>query len=129
LASVGRFVQSIRRALSNVYIVATTHAAYRTVIDQIENDGQDVFMAADLVRQLREHPGWRLLEDTIAAHERRNVDRLVNETTKPEQIPYLRGLIVGLRALNEAADTIVTRAEEVRVENQKRLAAQELAHV
>jgi hypothetical protein len=112
-----------------MYIVASTHAAYRTVIDQIEKDGEDVFMAALLVQQLRDHPGWKLIEDTIAAHERRSVDQLVNHTTKPDEIPRLRGLIVGLRAMNEAADTIVTRAEEIREANRKRLEAQEMQHV
>lgn len=104
-----------------------THAGYRSVIDDM--DDSELFMAADLVRDLTAHPGWKVLADSIAAHERRNVDQLVNFTTKPEQIPYLRGLIVGLRAIHEAADTIVTRAEEVREANRQRIAAQELEHV
>lgn len=100
-------------------------AAYRTVIDQIEKDGEDVFMAATLVEQLRAHPGWQLVADSIAAHEQRCVDRLINPTTKPEQIPYLRGEITGLRSMREAAETIVSRAEEVAETNRRK----EIEHV
>lgn len=50
--------------------------------------------------------------DSIGSHEQKMLDRLLNETTDPEEIPRLRGLLAGLKSAREAAETIVSYAAE-----------------
>lgn len=85
-------------------------AAYRHLARQLELP--DLLMQADLVRETMASPGWKLVVDSIAEHEQKMLAQLLNETTKPEEIPRLRGLVTGLRSMQEAADSIVSLAEE-----------------
>lgn len=85
-------------------------AAYRHLIRQMELS--DVLMQAELVRETTSTPGWKFLADSIAEHEQRMLAQLLHETTKPEEIPRLRGLVNGLRSMHEAAESIVAYAME-----------------
>jgi hypothetical protein len=85
-------------------------AAYRHLARQMELP--DLLTQADLVREAMATPGWEFVVASIAEHEGRMLAQLLHETTKPEEIPRLRGLVNGLRSMQEAADSIVTLAEE-----------------
>lgn len=81
----------------------------------------DLLLAAEQVEALTRLPGWALLMDLIAAHERRETDRLLNGTTKPEEVQRLRGVLAGLRAPREALETVLAVAAEREAEAKKRL--------
>lgn len=98
-------------------------AAYRHLARQLEDP--DLFTSADLLRETMATPGWKLLVDSIAEHESRMLAQLLNETTKPEEIPRLRGLVQGLRSVHEAADSILALADEREADARARHAAQE----
>jgi hypothetical protein len=102
-------------------------AAYRHLARQWEDP--DLFRNADLLRETMATPGWTFVLDAIAEHERRMVAQLLNETTRAEEIPRLRGLVSGLRAMSEAADSILSLAVEREQEARKRAKAQETANV
>lgn len=72
----------------------------------------DLLRKADEVRHVIEHPGFKFLVDSIAEREGKMLARLLNESTRPEDIPRLRGLVAGLRSIHEAADSILTFADE-----------------
>jgi hypothetical protein len=101
-------------------------AAYRHLVRQLELP--DLLLQADLVRATTATPGWKILVDAIGEHESRMLAQLLNETTKAEEVPRLRGLVNGLRSAQEAADSILTLAEERLSEAQRESArAQEIA--
>jgi hypothetical protein len=89
----------------------------------------DLLMQAEMVRELADHPAWVFVLEVIAEHERKMLARLLNETTKPEEIPRLRGLIAGLQAARDAADTIVSFAVDRERDAKRAIAAQEPSHV
>jgi hypothetical protein len=96
-------------------------AAYRHLARQMEL--ADLLTQAELVRAAMDTPGWRFIADSIAEHRQKMLAQLLNETTRPEEIPRLRGLVNGLDAMQEAAQSVLDLAQE-------RLAAadQETAH-
>ena len=85
-------------------------AAYKSQVENLELP--ELIGQAEIVRDATETPGWRLVQASVDAHRDRMLRRLLNETTKPEDIPYLRGVVAGLESMREAADAIVTLAEE-----------------
>lgn len=89
----------------------------------------DLLRRADDVRNLARNPGWELVLDVIGSWEALNLQRLLNETTKPEDIARLRGLLTGLASAREAADSIVAYAEEAEAKANERVRAQEHEHV
>lgn len=88
-----------------------------------------LLMQVDDVRSLLEHPGWRLVLECVAAHEQKMLAQLLNSTTKAEEIPRLRGLLVGLASAREAAESIVSFAEDEEMKANQRLKTQEHEHV
>lgn len=80
---------------------------------------------ADLVREMVRTPAWAFVMAQIADNEQKSLARLLNETTRPEEIPRLRGLVAGLAAPREAAESIVSYAEEAERKANERLRAQE----
>lgn len=89
----------------------------------------DLFRTADLVREATATPGWKFIADSIEEHERKMNDQLLNETTKPEDIGRLRGLITGLRSMQQAAQSILDYAEEREAKANDRIRKQEPSHV
>jgi hypothetical protein len=100
-------------------------AAYRHLARQLED--ADLFRTADLVRETLATPGFKFIADSIAEHERKMNDQLLNETTKPEDIGRLRGLITGLRAMQEAGKSILEYAEERESKANERLRQESIA--
>lgn len=88
----------------------------------------DQVQDADLVREVVKHPGWEIVAAAIAAHHEKLFAQLLNPTAKHDDVDRLRGELRGLQAMGEAADTIVSFAEERDREARARLAAQEPAH-
>jgi hypothetical protein len=72
----------------------------------------DLLTRAELVREMTETFGWRYLTEAIDQHEQKMLARLLNESTHPEEIPRLRGLLSGLRSAREAAESIISYAAE-----------------
>lgn len=99
-----------------------TVAAYTRSLPR--DDLPALLYQADMVRETTSTPGWRFVLAAIADHEQQMLARLLNETTKPDDVPRLRGLLAGLAAMREAADSIVSFAEEAE-EKANRATAQE----
>lgn len=89
----------------------------------------DLLTRAELVRETTRTPGWGYVLEAIAAHEQKMLARLLNEATKPEEIPRLRGLLSGLASMREAAETILDSAKEAEDEARQRHVARETANV
>ena len=106
---------------SNLGTVPQRHAAYSGPLSEMPY--QALLDVAERAEDLAEHPVWLLVLDVIAAHERREMDRLLNMTTKPEEVTRLRGLIQGLRSPREALETILAVAQEREREAKTRLEA------
>lgn len=100
-------------------------AAYRHLSRQLELP--DLLVQADQVRETMATPGWEILAAAIGEHESRMMKRLLHETTHAEDIPWLRGLVQGLRSMQEAADSLISHAEEREAEA-RRKTAQETAN-
>lgn len=98
--------------------------AYRHLARQLED--RDLFLQAELIRETIATPGWKFLADSIAEHEGKMLAQLLNETTKPEEIPRLRGLVQGLRSIHEAAESILTFADERAEQARQSARAQEI---
>lgn len=105
--------------------MATTAAYTRNLP---KDDLQALIFQADMVRETVASPGWRFVLDAIEDHESRMLTQLLNETTKAEDIPRLRGLVTGLHSMREAAESILEFATEREREANQRT-AQELANV
>lgn len=88
----------------------------------------DLLMQAEDVRSMTEGRGWNLVLECIAAHEAKMLQQLLNQTTKAEEIPRLRGLLVGLASARDAAESIVSFAENEEKKANQRV-AQEQSHV
>lgn len=99
------------------------NAAYTRSLHEM--DLPDLLYRAETVRELADHPGWKFVLSCIADHEAQMLQRLLNETTKPEDIGRLRGLLTGLSSAREAADSIVSHAADREREANKRHEAQE----
>lgn len=97
-------------------------AAYTHTVQDLELP--ELLVLADDIRELMDHPGWRPVVEAIAAHRERMYARLLNESTKPEEVVRLRGLLSGLASMQEAAETILELARE-----REREAQQETANV
>lgn len=91
----------------------------RTVTDL---DLPDKLVLADLIREASAHPGWQTVLDAIDAHKAKMLQRLLHEGTKPDDIPYLRGLIAGLDSMREATDAIMAHAAEAEAEAKRQSA-------
>jgi hypothetical protein len=98
-----------------------SNAAYTHTLREL--DLPDLLTRAELVQATTASFGWQYVTEAITEHERKMTARLLNEATKPEDIPYLRGLLSGLRSMREAAETIVAFAADREAE-----AKQEHAH-
>lgn len=83
---------------------------------------------ADQVAALIETPAWKFLMARVAEHEQKMLARLLNESTKPEEIPRLRGLISGLASGREAAESVIAYAAEAeRTANERQQAQEQIA--
>lgn len=100
-------------------------AQYRHTVTDLELP--DLLVQADLIREATDQPGWQVVLDAIDAHKAKMLQRLLHEGTKPDDIPYLRGLIAGLDSMREAADSITRLAVERETEA-KRHTAREMTH-
>lgn len=85
-------------------------AAYKDLVTKLGLP--ELLMEAEDVRDATQTPGWKLVQASIDVHYERTLQRLLNETTKPEDIPRLRGLVEGLRSMRDAADAITGLATE-----------------
>lgn len=102
-------------------------AAYKHLARQLED--ADLFRMAELVRETVETPGFKFLRDSIAEHRQKMLAQLLNETTRPEEITRLRGLIAGLDSMEAAAQSITDYATERESAANERLKRQEPSHV
>jgi hypothetical protein len=103
-----------------------SHPAYtRTLNEMAKKQLPELLEKADLVRELQRSPGWAFVLEQIADRHQQAYSRLLNETCKPEDVPRLRGLLDGLNAASEAAESIVAYAEEAERKANERLRAQE----
>lgn len=100
-------------------------AGYRHLARQLED--ADLFVTADLIREAMATPGWKFVRDSIAEHERRMNDQLLNASTRPEEVVRLRGLVLGLRSMEGAAQSILELAEEREQRANERVQQEQLA--
>lgn len=75
-------------------------------------DLPDLLTGADDIRETMATPGWTLVMAEIDAHRERLTARLVHQSAKPDDIPYMRGQIEALRSMREAAESILVLAKE-----------------
>jgi hypothetical protein len=106
---------------SNFGTVLRRHAAFSSSLSESEMTLPELLLAAEHVRELAEHPGWVLVLDLLDGHARREMDRLLSMTTKPEEVTRLRGVLAGLRSPREAAETVLAVAADREREAKKRL--------
>lgn len=109
------------RPLAARHFVTVAAAQYHHTVKDLELP--DLLVQADLIREAMETPGWETVQAAIDAHKAKMLQRLLHEATKPDDIPYLRGLVAGLDSMREAAAAIVTLAVE-----RERAAIQEHSH-
>src|SRR3954463_8814939 len=100
-------------------------AAYKHLARQLED--ADLFRTADLIRETVDTPGFKFLRDSIAEPRQKMLAQLLNETTRPEEITRLRGLIAGLDSMEQAAQSILEFAEEREAKANQRLAQEQIA--
>lgn len=81
-----------------------------------EQSVPELLYKAELVEQVMAMPGWAVIESAVNEHARRMLDQLLNGTTRPEEITRLRGLILGLGSMRDAAQAILDYAQERRSE-------------
>lgn len=85
----------------------------------------ELLVAADALRETMRTDAWNLVQESIEYRRERLMDRLTHQATKAEDIDYLRGQIEGLKSMREAADAILSLAEQ----REKEARAQEPTHV
>lgn len=100
--------------------------AYTRNLPREPRDLPRLLEMADLVREIQRAPAWQYVQAQIASYEQQQLARLLNETTKPEDIPRLRGLVAGLASMREAAESIVAFAEDAERKANQRI-KQEIA--
>lgn len=101
-------------------------AAYRHLARQLELP--DLLRQAEMIRDTMATEGWGYIAASIAEHEQKMLAQLLNETTPAEDIPRLRGLVTGLKSMQEAAQSILDLATE-REQEMRARNAQEHTHV
>lgn len=101
--------------------MATSNPAYTRTLSRDGKDLPRLLEMADLIRELQATHAWKFVQAQIAAREQHELARLLNESTKPEEIPRLRGLVSGLASMREAAESIVAYAEDAEREANKRI--------
>lgn len=104
---------------SNLGTVRRRHAAFSGSLSEMGLP--ELLLAAEHVERLAAHPGWVLVLDLIDGHARREMDRLLSMTTKPEEVTRLRGVLAGLRSAREAAETVLAVAADREREAKQRL--------
>lgn len=101
--------------------VGSDPAFTRHVDDIYHRDLDGLFSAGEMVRALMTHPGWptlaRVLEAEIATIDSQLDGRLLDSRAAYAHAHGRRG---GLRALDEAARAIVSRAESRLAEQQRK---------
>lgn len=100
--------------------MATSNPAYTRNLKEMPL--ADLLRRADDVRALHNHPGWSFVLDAIESWKDLQIQRLLNETTKEEDVSRLRGLILGLASAPEAAASIVAYAEDAEAKANQRIA-------
>lgn len=98
-----------------------TNPAYTRTLSRDANQLPRLLEMADLIREVQTHPAWKFVLGQIADREQHELARLLNETTRPDDIPRLRGLVAGLASMREAAESIVAFAEDAEREANKRI--------
>lgn len=73
------------------------------------------------MRAVTETPGFKFLVDSVHEKEQKAINRLINATTKPEDIGRLQGLVDGLRCIHEAAASILALAESREAEANRKV--------
>ena len=89
----------------------------------------DLLMDADLVRDLTAHPAWKIVAAAVDAHRERLLVQLMSPGAKPDAVDRLRGEILGLQSMRDAADSIVQLAVDREREAKRAVMAQEPQHV
>lgn len=104
-----------------------SNPAYTRTLSREARDLPRLLEMADLIREAMTHPAWKFVQAQIADREQHELARLLNESTKPDDIPRLRGLVAGLASMREAAESIVAFAEEAERKANARIAQETLA--
>jgi hypothetical protein len=100
-------------------------AAFSTQLNGYET--RELLEAARYVRDLEASPGWRFLTSLIEVEaERVQTQMIAGHLPSYEKLAELRGELRGLKALAEAADTVLATAQEREHEEQ---ALVEASHV
>jgi hypothetical protein len=100
-------------------------AAYKHLARQLED--ADLFRTADLCARRSKRPASSSSRDSIAEHRQKMLAQLLNETTRPEEITRLRGLIAGLDSMEQAAQSILEFAMEREARANERLRQESIA--
>ena len=79
----------------------------------------ELLVAADALRETMRADAWNLVQESIEYRRERLMDRLTHQSTKAEDIDYLRGQIEGLKSMREAAEAILSLAEQREAEARK----------
>ena len=86
-------------------------AAYTNQLSDLEL--VDLIDAANRVREIQGHPGWTLVKGLIEVqHERLQAQMLNASLPSYEQMAALAGELRGLRAMQQAAESVLAYAEE-----------------
>jgi hypothetical protein len=100
-------------------------AAFSTAIDDYPT--RELLEAARYVRDLEGQPGWQFLRSLIEVEVERVQTRMIaGHLPSYEKLAELRGELRGLKALLDAAQTVLDTAQEREAEEQARV---EAAHV
>lgn len=99
-----------------------SNAAYSTPLHDLTS--VQLFDAAKQVRETMQTPGWRMLTGLIEKHADR-LERQMLSASLPDypQMTALAGELRGLRSLGEAAETVLTEAQEREAQEEQRVEA------
>lgn len=82
----------------------------------------DLIDAANRVREIQGHPGWTLIKGLLEVQEERLKNQMLNAALPSyEQMSRLAGEMAGLRAMREAAESVLAYAEERQAEARQAL--------
>lgn len=77
-------------------------------------DPSEILRAADEIRALEEHPGWRFLEALTEQHLRKAVDRMTDGQLRGiEAYAHSAGFVKGLRSVRDLRAHVLRTAVEV----------------
>lgn len=94
--------------------------AYTTQLHELEL--VDLIDAANRVREIQGHPGWTLVKGLLEVHEERLKTQMLNASLPSyEQMARIAGEMSGLKAMREAAETVLAYAEERQAEARQAL--------